>query len=109
MAFQTVVLDKIKSKGMKAGWRNNPADVKSRLVRVRMSYAMLEAFLKAHVSHEMVVTDVPQDMEVVSVYSDSNGIYRDNHFWVVCRSDAFDPISEGNQIPERDFQYWRMD
>lgn len=108
MAFQTIILDNIKSKGIKVGWRDN-FDPKSRLIKVRISFTVLELFLKAKVNHELVGTNAPEDLEVVSVYSDSNHIYRDDHFWVVCRSDTFDPVAEGNLIPERDFTYWRKD
>lgn len=108
MALSTVGINAI-SPRLNAAWRHGFPDKESRLAKIRMSYCMLECFLKAQVNHGPVETDAPKDLEVVGVYVEPDLFYTGNFFWVVCRSSVFDPVPEGSRIPEKDFTYWRID
>lgn len=110
MALPSVHLDNVRSPGLNVVWHHgDSADRERRLVKIRMSYAMLEVFLKAKIDHSMVGTNVPEDLEVVGVYAEPDMFYPDTFFWVVCRSGSFEVVYDGNRIPERDFTYWRRD
>lgn len=98
----------IDSPRMKVAWRDR-GDGQSRLVKIRMSYSVLAVFLRAHVNHDYVGTNAPKDLEVVDVYNESRLFYKGDYFWVTCRSVQFDPVPEGQMIPEREFMYWRTD
>ena len=98
-----------RSPTMQATWRNPELNKEHRLAKIRMSFVILKVFLTAQVDHSLVGTNAPEDLEVVGVYTDPDQIYNGHYFWVVCRSVMFEPITDGNRIPEVDFQYWRKD
>ena len=108
MALPSVRLDNVRSPALNVVWHDS-ADKNHRLVKIRVSYAILEVFLKAKMNHEMVGTNAPEDLEVVGVYAEPDMFYTGTFFWVICRSGSFEVVHDGNRIPERDFTYWRRD
>ncbi len=98
-----------RSPAMRGTWLNPELNKEQRLAKIRMSFVLLKVFLTAQVDHSLVGTNVPEDLEVIGVYTDPDQIFNGIYFWVVCRSATFEAIADGNRIPEVDFQYWRKD
>lgn len=78
----------------------------NRLAKVRVSYRVLQDLLRGqglYVARE-VSTDAPEDLRVVDFGAD----WKDRinqQFWVIVESESFEPISEGQMVPEVVFTY----
>lgn len=80
-----------------------------RLARVRVSFIFMELFLKAGTSGDPVRTDAPQDFKILQVRYPvlSYGWSNPDSFELLIESDEFEPVPDGEQVPEVEFKYWR--